>query len=134
MIIEFRRRYEVLLKTRGKDSGVPYADYDLRDLLLKSLYPPAWNAWKEYRKATGTLPKTFDEVALELKKAESERIFESSPMIDPHMPSAHATKGYSPLPSPISPSGTTKCQCCGTHFSPKKPSHIRCEKCQDDYT
>ena len=131
---EFRRRYEVLFKTRGKDSGVPYADYDLRDLLLKSLYPPAWNAWKEYRKATGTLPKTFDEVALELKKAESERIFESSPMIDPHMPSAHATKGYSPLPSPISPSGTTKCQCCGTHFSPKKPSHIRCEKCQDDYT
>ena len=82
---EFRRRYEVLLKTRGKDVGNPYADYDLRDLLLKSLYGPAWNSWKEYRKATGTLPKTFDGVALELKKAESERIFESSPSIDPHI-------------------------------------------------
>ena len=42
---EFRRRYEVLIKTRGTDSGVPYADYDLRDLLLKSLYAPAWSAY-----------------------------------------------------------------------------------------
>ena len=132
---EFRRRYEVLLKARGKDTGVPYADYDLRDLLLRSLYAPAWSAWKEYRKATGTLPKTFNEVALELKKAESERIFESSPSIDPHMPSAHHTKGGSVPPSPTSPTGgTSKCQCCGSIFSPKRPSHIRCDKCQTEYT
>ena len=132
---EFRRRYEVLIKTRGKDTGVPYADYDLRDLLLKSLYPPAWSAWKEYRKATGTLPKTFNEVAIELKKAESERIFESSPSIDPHMPSAHHTKGGSVPPSPTSsPGGTSKCQCCGSVFTPKRPTHIRCDKCQTDYT
>ena len=132
---EFRRRYEVLLKTRGKDTGIPYADYDLRDLLLKSLYAPAWSSWKEYRKATGTLPKTFDGVALELKKAESERIFESSHSIDPHMPSAHTTKGSPPSPLPTtSPGGTSKCQCCGSTFSPKRPSHIRCDKCQHDYT
>ena len=131
---EFRRRYEVLVKTRGKDTGTPYADYELRDLLLKSLYAPTWSAWKEYRKATGTLPRTFNEVSLELKKAESERIFESSISIDPHMPSAHVTKGSSPLPSPTSSPGTSRCQCCGASFSPKRPSHSRCDKCQSEYT
>ena len=51
------------------------------------------------------------------------------------MPSAHATKGVSPLSSPSpSPGAATKCQCCGSSFSPKKPSHIRCDKCQSEYT
>ena len=133
---EFRRRHEVLVKTRGKQAGEPYADFDLRDLLLRSLYPPAWNSWKEYRKATGTLPKTYAEVAAALKQTESERILETGITIDPHMPSAHLTKG-NPKGSPHSasphPSGS-KCQCCGGSFFPKKPSHIRCEKCQDEYT
>lgn len=130
---EFRRRYDVLLKTRGAEAGIPYADFDLRDLLLKSLYPPAWNPWKEYRRATGTMPRTYADVAAALKQTESERILETGIAIDPHMPAAHVTKG-SPSSSPLCSPTTSKCQCCGTSFTPKKPSHIRCEKCQEDFT
>ena len=39
---EFRRKLKVYLKARGPDQPSPYADFDLRDLLLRSLYQPTW--------------------------------------------------------------------------------------------
>ena len=39
---EFRRRLEVLQQAKGSDADAGYADYELRDLLLRSLYPPTW--------------------------------------------------------------------------------------------
>ena len=37
---EFRRRLEVLQQAKGSGVDVGYADYELRDLLIRSLYPP----------------------------------------------------------------------------------------------
>ena len=47
---EFRRRLENLIKIRGPDAGSPYMDFDLRDLLLRSLYKPLWGPWIASRK------------------------------------------------------------------------------------
>ena len=59
-INEFRRRYENVIKTRGVDGGTPYADFDLRDLLLRSLYKPVWASWISSRRANANLPITFE--------------------------------------------------------------------------
>ena len=53
-INEFRRRLDNVLKIRGAEAGTPYADFDLRDLLLKSLYKPLWASWISSRKVTLT--------------------------------------------------------------------------------
>ena len=59
-INEFRRRYENVIKTRGVDGGTPYTDFDLRDLLLRSLYKPVWASWISSRRANANLPITFE--------------------------------------------------------------------------
>ena len=144
-IIEFRRRYENVLKIRGADGGTPYADFDLRDLLLKSLYKPVWASWISSRKANANLPTTFENLVLELKQAESDMILEGPSIFDSFMPSAHATKRVSTTPMKVSSSESGKrsdststsgsnCQCCGATFYPKRPMHIRCDKCQLEFT
>ena len=128
---EFKRRHEVLIKARGSASVSPYADYDLRDLLVRSLYVPAWGACLAYRDANDNMPATFDELVLALKKAEAKRILRSSTAIDIYMPSAHATK-YERTDSPT-PGGPTKCEQCGSIFCPKRSTHVRCDTCQAAY-
>ena len=59
-INEFRRRLEHLIKIRGPDGGSPYMDFDLRDLLLRSLYKPLWGPWIASRKSNANLPVTFE--------------------------------------------------------------------------
>ena len=145
-INESRRRYENVLKIRGVDSANPYADFDLRDLLLRSLYKPVWASWISSRKANANLPTTFENLILALKQAESDMILEGPSIFDSFMPSAHATrrtsssessKRSSPEATKIHDSPTTNvpnCQCCGAKFYPKRPMHIRCDKCQRDFT
>ena len=130
-INEFKRRHEALLRARGAGSESPYADYDLRDLLARSLYTPAWGAWLEYREANENLPATFDALVESLKLAESRRILKASSPLSTAMPAAHVTK-VERTGSPT-PGGPIKCQQCGTMFCPKKASHIRCDKCQGAY-
>ena len=127
-INEFKRRYEVLLRARGAGSPTPYADYDLRDLLARSLYFPAWGAWLEYREANENLPATYEALVESLKQAESRRILKAASPLNISMPAAHATK-VERAGSPT-PGGPTKCQECGTMFCPKKATHVRCDKCQ----
>ena len=89
---EFRRRLEVLQQAKGSDADAGYADYELRDLLLRSLYPPTWTPWVDNREDTDTMPATFEDLVLALKKAETKRILRSPSPIDAHMPSAHGTR------------------------------------------
>ena len=143
-INEFRRRLDNLLKIRGAEVGTPYADFDLRDLLIKSLYKPVWASWISSRKANANLPTTFEILVLALKQAESDMILEGPSIFDTFMPSAHATKRTPPTTtksssdsSKRSDSPTTapsNCQCCGNTFYPKKAMHIRCDKCQVEFT
>ena len=132
---EFRRRLEVLQQAKGSEAYAGYADYELRDLLLRSLYAPLWTPWIDNREDTDTMPSTFEDLVLALKKAETKRILRAPSPIDAHMPSAHVTrsnkKGSS---SPTLPSTTpTRCQVCGKAFCPRRPSHLRCDKCQADH-
>ena len=129
-INEFRRRYENVLKIRGVEGGIPYADFDLRDLLLKSLYKPVWAPWISSRRANANLPTTFENLVLALKQAESDMILEGPSIFDSFMPSAHATKTVPPKRSESTTSTSSLCQCCGASFTPKRPMHIRCDKCQ----
>ena len=133
---EFRRRYENVLKIRGVEGGTLYADFDLRDLLLKSLYKPVWASWISSRKANANLPTTFENLVLALKQAESDMILEGPSIFDAFMPSAHVTKRDPPEPRKLSEttkSSDSLCQCCGVSFVPKRPMHTRCDKCQADY-
>ena len=135
-INEFRRRLEHLIKIRDPDGGSPYADFDLRDLLLRSLYKPLWSPWIASRRSNANLPTTFENLILALKQAESDMILEGTTIFDAHMPAAHATKVASPDPSPAastSRSTPSRCQCCGARFSPKRSIHVRCDKCQADF-
>ena len=72
-------------------------------------------------------------------------ILEGTSIFDSFMPSAHATKRtFSDPPKRSSPesskrsdspaSAVSNCQCCGVSFHPKRPMHIRCDKCQADFT
>ena len=127
-INEFRRRLENLIRIRGPDGGSPYADFDLRDLLLRSLHKPLWGPWIASRKSNANLPTTFENLILALKQAESDMILEGHSIFDSFMPAAHATKS-----SPDDSSPPAKCQCCGTNFQPKRPTHLRCDKCQAEF-
>ena len=130
---EFRRRLEALLKARGPDGGSPYMDFDLRDLLLKSLYKPTWSAWIASREANDNMPVAFESLVLALKKAETTMVLKGSSPLDTHMPSAHLTKSDK-SDSPSTTSFPSKCQCCGATFTPKRPAHTRCDACQADYS
>lgn len=131
-VSEFRRRYEALLKARGPDGGSPYMDFDLRDLLVNSLYKPTWGAWIQMREANDNMPPTFEGLVLALNKAESTMILKGGSAMELHMPSAHSTRGdkHDSSPTPT----TANCQCCGACFSPKRPTHIRCDRCQQEYS
>ena len=133
---EFRRRLEVLQQAKGTTTDAGYADYELRDLLVRSLYSPMWTPWIENREDTDTMPATFEDLVLALKKAETKRILRSPSPIAAHMPSAHVTrtikKGDS---SPTTTSSTpTRCQVCGKPFCPRRSSHLRCDLCQSDFS
>ena len=135
-INEFRRRYEeALLKARGAEGGSPYMDFDLRDLLLNSLYKPVWGSWIASREATDTMPVGFGSLVLALKKAESTMILKGTTAMDMHMPTAHATKSdRSSEPStPSTPLPPNRCSVCGTIFCPKRPTHVRCDPCQEKF-
>ena len=88
---EFKRKLEVYLKARGPGQPSPYADFDLRDLLLRSLYQPTWGAWIEARYVNDNMPRTYEELVTALKKAETTKILRTSSPIDPFQPTAHAT-------------------------------------------
>ena len=133
-INEFRRRPENLIKIRGPDGGSPYMDFDLRDLLLRSLYKPLWGPWIASRKSNANLPVTFENLILALTQAESDMILEGTSVFDSYMPSAHSTN-TTPLDTTSSSMlSTGTCQCCGATFQPKRPTHIRCDKCQHEFS
>ena len=133
-INEFRRRLENLIKIRGPDGGSPYMDFDLRDLLLRSLYKPLWGPWIASRKSNANLPVTFENLILALTQAESDMILEGTSVFDSYMPSAHSTN-TTPLDTTSSSMlSTGTCQCCGATFQPKRPTHIRCDKCQHEFS
>ena len=75
---EFKRKLEVYVKARGPDQPSPYADFDLRDLLLRSLYQPTWGAWIEARYVNDNMPATYEELVNALKKAETTKILRTS--------------------------------------------------------
>ena len=129
-INEYRRLLEVYVEARGEGLPSPYADFDLRYLLLRSLYQPVWSSWIEYREANDNLPGTFDELVEALKRAEATKILRSSSPVDPMMGTAHATAAVKRSSSPATPS-TEKCAVCGAPFCPKRPQHTRCDKCQE---
>ena len=62
-------------------------------------------------------------------------ILEGPSIFDAFMLSAHATKRTSqPKALDTTTAIESKCQCCGSSFIPKRPMHIRCDKCQSDFT
>ena len=130
-INEFKRRLQVYLKARGADQPSPYADFDLRDLLLRSLYQPTWGTWIEYRYANDNMPATYAQLIDALNKTETTKILRASSPVDPFQSSAHATLSRDTPPS--SP-GPTRCGVCGTTFCPKKPQHTRCDRCQEEHS
>ena len=129
---EFRRKLKVYLKARGPDQPSPYADFDLRDLLLRSLYQPTWGTWIEYRYANDNMPATYEALVDALKKTETTKILRTSSPMDPFQSSAHATSTNLKASPPSSP-GPTRCGVCGTLFCPKRPQHTRCDKCQEEH-
>ena len=128
---EFKRRLQVYLKARGADQPSPYADFDLRDLLLRSLYQPTWGSWIEYRYANDNMPATYAQLIDALNKTETTKILRASSPVDPFQSSAHATMSRDTPPS--SP-GPARCAVCGTTFCPKKPQHTRCDRCQEEHS
>ena len=61
-------------------------------------------------------------------------ILEGTSIFDSFMPAAHSTK-TTPLDTTSSSMlSTGTCQCCGATFQPKRPTHIRCDKCQNEYS
>ena len=128
---EFGRRLEVFKKARGEGNPMPYADFDLRDLLQRSLYAPTWSAWIANREDNDNLPATFEDLILALKKAEAKKILKSPSPLDAYMPSAHATSQEKM--EMATPGGPTPCQVCGEIFCPKKSTHIRCDTCQSKF-
>ena len=130
---EFRRRLEVFMKARGPGQPVPYADYDLRDQLLKSLYLPTWGPWIEGRYLNDNMPATFETLVDALKKAETTKILRTSSPIDPFQSTAHATGGYKDSSTTPPPTGPVKCGVCGCMFCAKNSKHTRCDKCQEEY-
>ena len=106
----------------------PYADFDLKYLLLRSLYQPTWSSWIEYREANDNLPATFDGLVDALSKAEATKIFRSTSPVDPMIGTAHATSAGNRSPG-MPPSTPTVCAVCGASFCPKKPQYTRCDSC-----
>ena len=129
-INEFRRRLDVYLKARGTGAASPYADFDLKYLLIRSLYQPAWSGWVEYREANDNMPATFEELINALKKAEATKILRSTSPVDPMMHTAHVTTAGNRSSSPAMPT-PCKCSVCGLPFCPAKPQFTRCDKCQE---
>ena len=129
---EFRRRLEVYVKARGPTGASPYEDFDLRYLFIRSLYQPTWSSWVETREANDNLPNTFEGLVDAIKKAEATKILKSTSLVDPMMHTAHATAAGNRSPSPTS-TAPTKCTMCGSPFCPKRPQHVRCDKCQEAY-
>ena len=129
---EFMRRLDVHIKARGSDAPYPYADFDKKYLLLRSLYQPALSGWIEYREANDNMPPTFDALVEALKKAEATKILRAPSPVDPLQHTAHATTGGEKSPVPTSPV-PGKCAMCGTSFCPKRPQHTRCDPCQEAY-
>ena len=128
---EFKRRLQVYLKARRADQASPYADFDLRDLLLRSLYQPTWGTWIEYRYANDNMPATYAELIEALNKTETTKILRASSPMDPFQSSAHATVSKETPPS--SP-GPVRCSVCETTFLPKRSKHTRCDRCQEEYS
>ena len=133
-INEYRRRLEVYIKARGPDQVAPYADFDLRDMLLRSLYQPTWGPWIESRYLNDNMPKGYEDLITALKMAESTKILRASSPIDPFQPTAHATSSPRPTFTPPSSPGPVKCAVCGNLFCPKRPQHTRCDQCQEEYS
>ena len=75
-----------------------------------------------------------ENLVLALKPAESDMILEGTSIFDSFMPSAHSTKTTSLDTTSSSMLSTGSCQCCGATFQPKKATHIRCDKCQNEYS
>ena len=130
---EFKRKLEVYVKARGPDQPFPYADFDLRDLLLRSLYQPTWGAWIESRYVNDNMPATYEELVNALKKAETTKILRTSSPVDPFQSTAHATSSPRIASTPPSSPGPIKCANCGTLFCAKKPNHTRCDRCQEEF-
>ena len=130
---EFKRKLEVYLKARGPGQASPYADFDLRDLLLRSLYQPTWRAWIESRYVNDNMPATYEELVTALKKAETTKILRTSSPIDPFQSTSHATSALRSSSTPPSSTGPIKCANCGALFYPKKPNHTRCDRCQEEF-
>ena len=129
---EFRRRLEVYVKARGPGLPAPYVDFDLKYLLLRSLYQPTWSAWIEYREANDNLPPTFEQLVDALAKAEATKILRSASPVDPLIGTAHATAtGNRSTSTP--PSTPAVCSVCGAPFCPKKPQYTRCDACQEKH-
>ena len=80
---EYRRKLDVYVKARGPGQPSSYADFDLRDLLLRSLHQPTWASRIESRYVNDNMPTTFEELVLALKKAETTKILRASSPIDP---------------------------------------------------
>ena len=97
---EFRRRLDYYCKVRGDRVDDVYKDYQLKGLLLASLYPDAWGEWHRIRQLTSTMPATFEGVENALREEESARAL--SALKDPYgeaLPSAaHATSTTESLP------------------------------------
>ena len=129
---EFIRRLDVHIKARGPDAPYPYADFDKKYLLLRSLYQPTWSGWIEYREANDNMPPSFDALVEALKKAEATKILRAPSLVDPLQHTAHVTTGGDKSPTPNS-STPGKCVVCGVGFCPKRPQHTRCDPCQEAY-
>lgn len=91
-INEFKRRLEVYLKARGADEKSPYLDFDMRDLLIRSLYKPTWATWIATREDNDNMPSSFEGLEVALKKQETMMILRAPARpLDMHMPAAHPT-------------------------------------------
>ena len=126
---EFKRRLEYYCKLRGDKIEDVYKDYQLKGLLLASLYPEAWGEWCRIRQLTSTMPITFEAVEIALLEEESARVLSrlKDPYSDVLPTAAHGTTTTESLPP-------TSCSDCGNTFCPGRPSHHRCGTCQKKFT
>ena len=129
-LAEFRRLLDHVCKMRGEKVSEVYKDFELKHLLLASLYEPAWSDWIRTCQMTRTMPATFEGVETALREEESARVLSNlkDPFKDTAPMAAHATKA-----STSSHAGSSSCTTCGITFTPKKAVHVRCETCHKRY-
>ena len=110
-----------------------YKDFELKHLLLVSLYEPVWGTWIRTCQMTRTMPTTFEGVEMALREEEAARLLAS--LKDPYKETApmaaHATKATTATAA--ASCGPTPCASCGVTFTPKKSVHMRCEACHKKF-